>query len=67
MKLNTKRITVELKKPHIDRSISWLAKQIGISQPLLYYRLKNKLVIDADKIASTLGLPLADVLIDETD
>ena len=52
-KLNAKKIQEYLNKQ--QRSISWLAREIGISPSLMSYRLQQRLPVDADLIANAIG------------
>lgn len=59
----TQAINVRLTR--IGKSKSWLADEIGMSQPALSARLNNKTALDAndlDKIAKALGVDGGELL-----
>ena len=53
-KLNSKLINYWLIEN--DRSAAWLARQIGIDAPAMYYRLESGSLIDIGKIADVMGI-----------
>ena len=55
IKLNSEKISEYLQIN--QRSISWLAKQIGVSPGVMFYRLKKQVPGDADAIAAVIGEP----------
>jgi DNA-binding XRE family transcriptional regulator len=63
MKLNSQQVREKLQE--IDRSITWLAKQIGVSPQTMHNQIENKTVKNADKIAKVLKVGLTTLLIKE--
>ncbi|PJB21594.1 MAG: hypothetical protein CO114_04525, partial [Euryarchaeota archaeon CG_4_9_14_3_um_filter_38_12] len=55
IKLNSEKISEYLQIN--QRSISWLAKRIGVSPEVMLYRLKKQVPGDADAIAAVIGEP----------
>ena len=55
IKLNSEKISEYLQIN--QRSISWLAKRIGVSPEVMLYRLKKQVPGDADAIATVIGEP----------
>lgn len=65
MKLNTQKIYEKLDE--MDRTSSWLARQIGVSQQSLSYRLKGEKLLGVEKIAAVLNLPVKNLLVLEKE
>lgn len=59
-KLNSKKVKDWLDK--IDRPIAWLARQLGIEESTMYYRLENNTTKDIDHLAAVMGCDPHDLI-----
>ncbi len=65
MRINAKRVKIELIKQ--ERSIPWLAGELGVTKQALYGALNNgaKTLGVIDRIAKALGVPAKDLIIED--
>jgi len=64
MLLDSNKVKDELNKN--ERTVAWLARQVGLKPESMQYIIYNRSVRHADKIANALGCNMMDLLIDET-